>query len=248
MLKSVAQAVGACVVVTLILTPWLMIAEAGDRPRLTNQPPTTSISGAGGVTSPLTVGTGNFSYLDAGTAMVNGPLHVLGPVTMSGGGSTSTFLHGGLLTNGGDLRPQAGFDNTLDVGTSTLRYRAFHVYTPSVYTAIKLGASQQVVDSATAPTLTACTSPTVTWNTGTAAFQVDVGSTCAGISTAVITLPTATNGWSCHCDSISAPATRTVDASAWSTTSVTITNYSRTLGTAADWADGADVRCSCRGG
>lgn len=111
------------------------------------------------------------------------------------------------------------------------------------------GGTLRLTDQDAAPTLTGgCTAPTVTWANGSALFQVDVGSTCAGISTIVLTFGTATDGWECKCSNTTAPGTRVIDSSAWSTTTVTITNYSRTLGTAADFTDGTDIRCMCRGG
>lgn len=93
----------------------------------------------------------------------------------------------------------------------------------------------------------ACTSPTVTWSNGTAAFQIDVGTTCAGVSTLSFTLPAATNGWECAASN-QTTAARDVWATAWTTTSVTLTNTARTTGLATDWADGADVRVKCTAG
>lgn len=94
----------------------------------------------------------------------------------------------------------------------------------------------------------ACTSPTITWASGTAIFQVDVGTTCAGVTTLAVTLPAASNGWICSAVNLTAEATRQPAQTADSATSVTITNFDRTLGTAADWADGTDVRLSCVAG
>lgn len=106
-----------------------------------------------------------------------------------------------------------------------------------------------VTDSATAPTLTGgCTSPSMTWNQGSTLFQFDVGTSCTGVSTITINFETATNGYECKCTNTTAAGTRVIDSSGWSATTVQITNYSRTLGTAADFADGADIRCMCRGG
>lgn len=106
-----------------------------------------------------------------------------------------------------------------------------------------------VLVSATAPSgPVACTTPTVTWNNGTATFQIDVGSTCAGISTLVVTLPAASNAWSCTAMNVTTSATAAVEMTASTTTSATFTNYTRTTGAALAWVDGADVRISCLGG
>lgn len=109
--------------------------------------------------------------------------------------------------------------------------------------------NSKLTDTSVAPTLTGgCTSPAMSWSNGNALFQFTVGTTCAGISTIVLTFPAAADGYECKCTNTTAPATRIIDSSAWSTTTVTITNYSRTLGTAADFADSAAIRCACRGG
>lgn len=116
--------------------------------------------------------------------------------------------------------------------------------------AVKLGSS--VWESPTAVTVTAatgCTSPTVTWSNGSATFQLDVGTSCTGVSTIGVTFPSgATNGWECKCTNTTASATRVIDHAAGTATTLILTNYSRTTGLASDYADGADVRCSCSGG
>ena len=103
--------------------------------------------------------------------------------------------------------------------------------------------------SGTAPTVpVACTTPTVTWSNGTATFQMDVGTTCAAVTTLSFTMPAATNKWSCDAKNLSNSATSTPWQSAGTTTSVTITNYSRTTGIAAAWTDGDDILFTCTGG
>ena len=94
----------------------------------------------------------------------------------------------------------------------------------------------------------ACTSPTVTWSNGSAAFQIDVGGTCGVITTLVVTLPAVTNAYSCSAINVGASATAAVEMTASDTTSATFTNYTRTTGVALAWVDGADVRISCTGG
>lgn len=94
----------------------------------------------------------------------------------------------------------------------------------------------------------ACTTPTVTWSNGTITFQIDVGSSCTGITTLALTMPASTNGWSCDTKNLSNPATSNPKQSAGTTTSVTITNYSQTTGVVADWTAGDDIRFTCTGG
>ena len=76
------------------------------------------------------------------------------------------------------------------------------------------------------------TSPSITSN-NTAAFAVTIGS--APGSTGVITLPTASNGWVVTATNITSNSTLTVSQSAGSTTSVTLTSYSRTTGLATNF-------------
>ena len=81
---------------------------------------------------------------------------------------------------------------------------------------------------------------------GNSATWIAVAGT--GVTTLAFTMPAATNGWACHAHSVTAPATSVPSQSAGNTTSVTLTNYSRTTGLAIDWADAADIRVSCSGG
>lgn len=94
----------------------------------------------------------------------------------------------------------------------------------------------------------ACTSPTITWSNGTAAFQIDVGSTCAAVSTLVVTLPAVSNAYSCTAINTTTSATAAVEMTASTTTTATFTNFTRTTGLALAWVDGADIRISCLGG
>lgn len=104
--------------------------------------------------------------------------------------------------------------------------------------------------SGTAPTLASggCTSPTAVTSNGTAAFSVGVGTSCSGSQPLVFTLPAATTGWQCTARNQTSPTgSSPAMSSTVSTTSVTITNYSRTLGTAAAWTDSDVVVVSCMG-
>ena len=101
----------------------------------------------------------------------------------------------------------------------------------------------------TAPTVAnACTGEAMVWNNGTAAFEADMGTTCAGVSTVVFTLPTATNAWSCTAMNVTTSATAAMEMTASNATTATFTNYTRTTGVALQFVDGANVRVSCLGG
>lgn len=103
--------------------------------------------------------------------------------------------------------------------------------------------------SNTAPTNpVACSTPTITWSNGTAAFQVDVGTTCAAVTTLVVTLPALANGYICVATNTTTSTTAEVEMTASTTTTATFTNYTRTTGVALAWVDGADIRIGCTGG
>ena len=104
-----------------------------------------------------------------------------------------------------------------------------------------------VMVSGTAPTVpVACTTPTVVNSNGTAAFEIDVGSTCAGVTTLVVTMPAVTNSYHCTVVNLTT-GTMAPEMTAATSTSITITNFQRTTGLAADWADGANVSIGCTG-
>ncbi len=113
-----------------------------------------------------------------------------------------------------------------------------------------IGSNARMLISTTKPTVASggCTSPTAVTSDNTAVFSVGVGTSCSGSQPLVFTLPAATTGWQCTARNTSNAATSApAQSSAVSTTSVTITNYSRTLGTAAAWTDADVVAVSCLG-
>jgi hypothetical protein len=99
--------------------------------------------------------------------------------------------------------------------------------------------------SATAATIASgfCTTPSISAN-GSAAGRITIGTACAG-STGVITLPTATTGWTCSANDITNPASNVISQTASSTTSATFTNYARTTGVASNWTDSANINFHC---
>ena len=112
--------------------------------------------------------------------------------------------------------------------------------------ALKL-ASKSMIN--TAPTIGSglCTSPSVSASNGTAAFALTVGSSCTGVTTASITMPAATTGWTCYFANVTNPATSTPSQTGGTTTTVTLTNYARTTGLAADFTTGDSIRVMCAG-
>lgn len=103
--------------------------------------------------------------------------------------------------------------------------------------------------SGTAPAsagLTFCGTPTVTASNGTAAFTINVGTTCV-TSVGTITFPAATTGWVVYCANVTAPASNVPSQTGGSTTTATLTNYARTTGLAANWTDSNILRCTATG-
>jgi len=102
-----------------------------------------------------------------------------------------------------------------------------------------------ILSSNTAPVATTfCTSPSIPANNGTAAFTINVGTACA-TSVGTITMPTATTGWVCHFANVTAPASNVPSQTGGTTTTVTLTNYARTTGLAANWTDSNIIRAMC---
>jgi hypothetical protein len=112
---------------------------------------------------------------------------------------------------------------------------------------INVQSGQGVWWSSTAPTIGSgfCTSPTITRANGTISFLFDVGSACAA-SSGVITMPAASNAWTCECTNTTAPQTRTVTSAMTSSTSVTLTSRDW-AGTATNFVAGDDIACICSG-
>ncbi len=104
-----------------------------------------------------------------------------------------------------------------------------------------------VAFSDTAPTIASglCTSPSVSASNGTAAFALTVGTSCTAVTGGTLTLPAATTGWVCSFQNVTNPDTNVLGQTGGNTTTVTFTNYSRTLGTAADVTAGDSIRVMC---
>jgi hypothetical protein len=91
-----------------------------------------------------------------------------------------------------------------------------------------------------------CTSPSVT-NGQTAAFAVTIGTACTGVKSGVITMQAATTKWSCQAEDATNTDSFILAAFSTSTTSVTIKNYSRTTGAAADFTASDVIQVMCLG-
>lgn len=102
---------------------------------------------------------------------------------------------------------------------------------------IATSGSGTLLYSATAPTISSGfgTSPSVSGNNGTAAFEINVG-TGGTATSGVIGLPTATTGWNCYVNDITTNVATRQTAS--STTSATVT-------AASAWTASDKLRVSC---
>lgn len=104
--------------------------------------------------------------------------------------------------------------------------------------------------SSSAPTIAAggCTTPAITWANGSATFKVTIGTSCSGVKTLTLTMPTATDGWHVTCDDVVTPASYVIGQDSTTTGGVVLHNYSRTSGLEADFNASDALVCSATGG
>lgn len=230
---------------------------------------TLSVSPGGTLRTTVGGAAGTGLAITAGTAATNAPR----ALSISGGWTDGTSSNIGIVGNfdmgatgtatGKLLSLQAGVAGTTEVfsvehGGQT-NANIFSALTYSVsprFVANAAGATFEmaaVADKNTAPTIASggCTSPAVTWNNGTAAFLLTVGTSCTGVKTIVLTMPAATNLWAVKCEnntSDAAQQTNYVVARATSTTAVTLTSYDRVTGLQEDMTASDTYLCSARGG
>lgn len=104
--------------------------------------------------------------------------------------------------------------------------------------------------SATVPTVVSggCTSPSISSGGDTASFNINIGTSCTGVTDIVIGLPTSARYWNCWATT-DAPNTRVVDqVQTGSATQATFRSYSRTTGLPIDWTASQTVQASCVAG
>ena len=140
----------------------------------------------------------------------------------------------------GHIEPSV--DNLEDLGTFSKAWQNLHIY--NVYTGGK-----KLLWSATAPTISSGfgTSPSVVASNGVAAFEINVG-TGGSATSGVIGMPTASTGWICSANNLTAAAANRADntrQTAYSTTSVTIVNETTSTGAAVGWTASDKVYLSC---
>jgi len=97
-----------------------------------------------------------------------------------------------------------------------------------------------------------CTVPAITWNAGSAAFKITIGSSCTGVKTVTVVFnvggDVAVNGWVCDAHDVTTPQSFTVDMDSSTTTAVVLRNYARLTGITADFTAGEVLLVKCIGG
>ena len=195
-------------------------------------------------------------YYDSGYPGGTGGLHFRAGsglteyLTVDSTGLKITQLSGLVKANGAAIASVAvaGTDYVSPAGLASPP--AIGATTPSTgkFTTLQATTSLSVtalLASSTAPVATTfCTAPSIPNNNGTAAFTINVGTACAS-SAGTITLPAATNGWVCDFHDVTTPASNIVEQTGGTTTTVTLTNYARTTGVAANFTSSDIIRAKC---
>lgn len=197
------------------------------------------------------IGTAKLEIVDAGYAHIAGDFSVGGNASFGGntnlGGINVLGASANVIRNSTTSNINMTAAGNIEINpVSTFGTRFVNSYI-QVDTNINL-AGPVLTDTSTDPTVTACsggTAATITAANGSAAFQIDVGTSCAGESTAVFTLPAAATGWVCNCSSTTADRMIQQKAAS-STTVVTMQNIVISTGANGDFTDGADLFCMCR--
>ena len=119
----------------------------------------------------------------------------------------------------------------------------------ALYDSIAWRATGKLVTSSTAPTIASGfgSTPSIAASNGTSAFTVNVG-TGGSASSGVLTLPTASTGWNCVVNDLTAAAGHVAyntRQTASTTTSVTVENQTTSTGAAVAWAASDILRLSC---
>jgi hypothetical protein len=109
-----------------------------------------------------------------------------------------------------------------------------------------LSGATALLYSQSAPTISSGfgSSPSVSENNGTASFSINVG-TGGSASSGVVGLPTASHAWSCFASDTGVTPTGQTEVMAGTTTSITLTNYSRTSGLATAWTASEIIQVGC---
>lgn len=173
-----------------------------------------------------------------------GALSVLGRVEtasfFSVPGSTGYRIRSGAIVNGGAINLFNSGETTgvgFDAGTnSVLKIRTTAQTGYATVDALAYQRSGVILIAGTAPAIASGfgASPSIAASNGSNVFTINVG-TGGAASSGVITLPTAPTGWVAFCNDLTNNAASVTAISATTATTITLQNYSRTLGTAVAW-------------
>jgi hypothetical protein len=172
-----------------------------------------------GATTPAS---GKFTTLiTTGLVTVNGSVNI----NASNNGATVSINTGtanGLITLGGTADTTQLLSGNIDLGGANLTI------------------------STTAPTVSSGfgTSPSISHGASTASFSINVG-TGGTASSGVVGLPAAVDAWSCFASDTGTTPTGQTEVTAGSTTTITVTNYSRTAGTPLAWTASEIIQLGC---
>lgn len=154
-------------------------------------------------------------------------------------GGSATILFSGTQFRLGTDNISLAFGGSGDVVLSRGAANRLDLATGDSWNMVGAGGSFQMatvpIISSAAPTVTSAgTSPSIA-GTNTAAFRVNVG-TGGSATTIVLGMPTATTGWNCHANNITAAAAnranQTVKQQSSTTTAVTVQNQTVSTGAA----------------
>lgn len=194
---------------------------------------------------------GTHFCVSVGTTGCNFPMSVIGVgqwgTSLSGAGIR--YQYGG-TTASGTIILGINYNNNIanQIGLSSTGNDDLSVLlggNVAVRTAIGFGSN--IWGSSTAPTISAgfcSTSPSISANNGTMAFDINVGTSCS-TSTGTIGLPAATTGWVCSFYNVTNPNSNVVNQTGGNTTTVTLTNYVRTTGVAGNFTASDHIRAKC---
>lgn len=121
----------------------------------------------------------------------------------------------------------------------------FQASNPAAMLTPSLGVGSNMTLSGTAPTISSGfgSGPSVTGGTS-ASFRINVG-TGGAATTGVIGMPTAATGWNCSVADVTTPDSFNTVQTASTVNTVSVKNYSRTLGTAIAWTASDVLGLSC---
>lgn len=217
----------------------------------------TSLTDSAGIFANISDETGGTGVLVGGTSPVfttNIDIGTTGVRLSDDGDGALTFLGLGNGTDEAFTINLDDFSNSIVFTTSTgATTFSFSGVTLDASLAVLAGTTFQLANiitmSATDPTVASgfCTSPTITSANGTFAFLLTIGTSCTGVTTGTLTLPTASTGWVCMFHNVTSPASFVLGQTGGTTTTVTVTNYSRTTGLATDFTDSEVIRVGCHG-